>query len=341
MIIIAHLSRHPKYTVWIGHTLRSGSSCAEAETANLSGSSIFALFSCVHLLLINLFSMQCSSVPMPPMSTRLRSFAPAQLFSLWLAIRKPCIGTTMKHFNDELAHPDGGEKRAFHMDNICCDHPMESSHQPTLHPFGHGEWNSVGSSLPPLDQVTVCSTVDDNDSSTSSVSSMSSDNEFRREEKPRSIFREYWKQSEGRILKDVSNSKEPFPSMQDSCANTYDCSLELHTQNVAKVDLSPRSRSPRSRRRIFGKVALSESAPTLSLYLFPRNSVQKAKSESFLSHAKKPKRSCLRQTRFCGKERRNSDSSEVSVSFSPKIEVVLFQRPCEQWAADGWSNWFA
>jgi hypothetical protein len=273
---------------------------------------------------------------MSPMSTHLRSIAPSQLIDLWLAIRKPCIGTTMNHFSDEVAHPDGGEKRALHIDNIYCDHPMESSHQPALHPLGHGEWNSVGSSLPPLNQVPVCST-GANDSS--SVSSMSSEKEFCREEKPRSIFREYWNQPGGRSQKDVSHSKEPFPSMQDSGAKTNECSLKLRKENVTKADISPRSRPPISRRRIFGKVTLPESASTLSLYLFQCNSTQKANSESFLSHGK-PKRSCLRQTRFFGKERQNSDSSEASVSFSSKIDIVFFQHPCEQWADDGWSKWF-
>jgi hypothetical protein len=192
---------------------------------------------------------------------------------------------------------------------------MQSSRHP-LHQSGHDE-----SSLPSLDQVSVCSSCDEDDSSL--VSSMSSDEALYQEEKPRSIFRAYWYKKGGRSLQASAQTKElsSFSSSSSSSSST----------------------NTHSRRRIFSK--LSEATPTLPLSAALEVNMRKIKSVSDL-HGK-PKGSCLRPSRFSGRERRKTEASDSdsdsdsSVTFSSKVDIVIFQAPAERWAADGWSDWFA
>jgi hypothetical protein len=205
--------------------------------------------------------------------------------------------------------------------------PMSSSlsHQDRLE---RSLWDSI-SSLPPLDQLTVCSGDDD-----SSVSTISSTDEDFREDKPRSIFRSYWEKKGGRYAKKdipVSVPLTPFSPTsvgEELNSKTYERSLKLN-------EIAPPSSD--SRRRIFGKMS---SSPTLSLAVALEMNFRKTQSASSLPGGK-PTVSCLRPSRYSGNRRRNSDASDASVSFSSKVDVVVFQTPREQWAPEGWSNWFA
>ena len=67
----------------------------------------------------------------------------------------------------------------------------------------------------------------------------------------------------------------------------------------------------------------------------------KATSEPILKHKKY--RSCLKPGKFATTppakvERSQSDSS---VSFKAVVDIVVYEKPKEHWAADGWSSYFA
>jgi hypothetical protein len=239
---------------------------------------------------------------------------------------------TMQLFS-ELAHSNCGEKRT--MDgNKLCDLPLESSRD-QLHNDKEFEQDSQLdsiSSLPRLEQSTVCSSCDDD----SSFSSMSSDEAFYQEAKQRSIFGVYWNKHGCKSHQSAAKTEELSRSTQDSgeaTSGTKACELstELPEKTVDKCQSSPNVR-----RRIFGQ--LSKSSPTLSL-LTATVDVDMRRSKSASSLHSRPKGSCLRLTRFSGCERRTSDASS-SVTFSPKVDIVLFQTPSERWAADGWTDWF-
>lgn len=186
--------------------------------------------------------------------------------------------------------------------------------------------------VPPLDEITLCSSNDDDDSS--SVSSMEGDT--MEEKQPRSIFREYWKQ-EGKASDADCDSRQCSTAQVDdsyrACnhANYYERVLQLREKEVET--------QPSTRRRIFGNLACSKSSPLLAMAeLLPGGiSISKAKSAPAILPGQ-PGKSCLRSV---DKATRSSNGSEHSVSFSPKIQVVLFQPPSEQWAAEGWSAFFA
>jgi len=196
--------------------------------------------------------------------------------------------------------------------------------------------DETSSSLPPLDQITVCSTACDDDNS--SLSSMSSAGHCAQDVKPRTLFKSYWETSGSfRSLKSVSVPVKELsftsPEVDTTVAITYEHTLELREISVPRTESTPRTR-----RRIFGQLVCSDSLP-----LFPSLNLHKdlreIRSASALTH-KKPKESCLRQSRFSGQRRRDSDASDASVSFSATVDVVFFEPPSEQWAPAGWSDRF-
>jgi hypothetical protein len=180
-------------------------------------------------------------------------------------------------------------------------------------------------SLPPLDQVTVCS-----DSSVSSVSS-TEETEPRR----RSIFHGYWEKKGGAASCLRRESPEPEESADHSTSsddcNTYERILKINEG----IPNSLRRDPDESRRSIFGVCYSSSSAPELGL--IKQTGVRKTQSAPTLE--KKPVGSCLRQSRFSGQRARRQ--SDPSVSFSSQVDIVVYERPKELWASDGWSNFFA
>ena len=188
------------------------------------------------------------------------------------------------------------------------------------------------SSLPPLDQVTVCSEID----SASDVSSVSSDEEDNSTSSqspvaPRAIFGRYWEKKGGApaLLKVPCTTHE---GDKGSCsANTYERTLKRHEAP------SPQA-SPSTRRSIF-KTLVSESVPALSLIASMQQQEQLRKTHS-TSALRKKRSSCLRRSRLAEAPSRTS-SSDLSVSFSAKVDVVVYQQPIERWAANGWSDYFS
>jgi hypothetical protein len=210
-----------------------------------------------------------------------------------------------------------------------CDLPLEYSRD-QLNKLEYSQWVSI-SSLPRLEQSTVCSSCDDD---SSLVSSMSPNDAVYQEAKQCSIFGAYWNKHGCRSLQSAAQTEDFSRSTQDSgeaTSTTKACelSIELPEKTVDKCQSSTKLR-----RRIFGR--LSESSPTLSL-LTASVDMNMRKSNSASSLHVRPKGSCLRPTQFSGCERRSSDAS---VTFSPKVDIVLFQTPSERWAADGWKDWF-
>ena len=181
------------------------------------------------------------------------------------------------------------------------------------------------SSLPPLDQVTVCSSEHDCDS----VSSLSSDE---CDQSPqcsrRSFFKNYWDKKGGapvfsRILAPSNDHEDASLSSDrdnESCAaNTYERTL--------KVKEAPTT----NRRKVF-----SLSEPALNQIELRREHIRKTKSTSAQG-----KPSCLRQSRFSLTSPRPRSESEAQVTFSSQVDVMVYERPKEVFAGDGWSSYFA
>lgn len=200
--------------------------------------------------------------------------------------------------------------------------------------------SSSSSSLPPLDQFTACS--DDS----SIISALSYDEDDQESSPPRSIFAKYWKKNQGEVKNARVTGKQSTPriptvettSLEESSVISYERSLMVN-EGVQCV-------SPVTRRRIFEKKCLSESSPTLTLIslasLSHDKAVRKAKSASTLLE-QRPRASCLRPSRFSGGKRLDFDSSSsfASVSFSDRVDTIVFEKPVENWAANGWSAWFS
>jgi hypothetical protein len=205
------------------------------------------------------------------------------------------------------------------------------------------------SSLPMVDHITLGS-----DSSSSDISSVSSDEaEDDLDENdlcchtpktkplapvtpPRSIFGRYWEKNPGAVvdpfetLKMLSMSSPPEEDDSASC-NTYERTLQRRPFPTTSPALP--------RRCIFPNASLNLPA------LAERTPSRKAHSDSRL--LKEHRASCLRPSRFArhGSSSSSSEdlfsSSSSVVSFSPKVDVIVFRRPVEHWAAKGWSEYFA
>jgi hypothetical protein len=199
------------------------------------------------------------------------------------------------------------------------------------------------SSLPMVDHVTVYS--NGSDASYCDISSVSSDEEEDGDENdqcfhtptkplssPRSIFGRYWEKNAGAVV-------DPFETLKmislaaaeeedaTSC-NTYERTLQR----------TPPSLFPR--RHIFPNASFDHmdqvSPPRADL-----SSSRKTYSDSRLRKDQKIA-SCLRCSRFSrrGSVESSSGSEHSSVSFSPKVDVIVFRHPVEHWAAKGWSEYF-
>ena len=203
------------------------------------------------------------------------------------------------------------------------------------------------SSLPMVDHITVYSNCDSSFGDMSSVSSDEEDNDENDQcyttpskalsplPSPRSIFGRYWEKNVGAVvdpfetLKMISLATSVFEDDVASC-NTYERTL----QRPPVVCSTTPSSLPR--RRIFPNASFNRVD-------LPCVSSRKTHSDSRL--LKQTTVSCLRRSRF---SRHGSSSSEEqshsehsSVSFSPKVDVIVFRRPVEHWAAKGWSEYFS
>jgi hypothetical protein len=193
--------------------------------------------------------------------------------------------------------------------------------------------NSESDELPPLETSTVSSGCADDDGSISSVSTVTSVSH--KGVRPRSLFATYWERNGGRgsspplspLPDEVVASCEPKQSADETLSK--DISYEEIIQETAV-------RSPEiiahGRRRIFGQVPSSSSAPFLPA-LAETGEFRKTKSTSALG----AKKGCLRSS-FRKQDRRPSDNS---VTFSPRVDVRIFETPTMQWAAKGWSKLFS
>jgi hypothetical protein len=200
---------------------------------------------------------------------------------------------------------------------------------------------SSAPSQTPLDHVMIYS---DDAASISSVSDDDEDDEhmIRIEQAPRSIFDVYWK-SKGRSSSIREHGHMPsvlFPQHiisessdeVSTSANTYERVLKVN-EDV------PKNKSSTSRRKIFEKTL--QSCPSLNRTETARLSFRKTVSVSTLQ--KKPNASSLRPSRYslgCTRQESSTSVSDHSVSFSPQVNMTLFNPPVENWAADGWSDWF-
>jgi hypothetical protein len=117
---------------------------------------------------------------------------------------------------------------------------------------------------------------------------------------------------------------------EDSCGSSTNSYERLLRKTEAEITRSPR------RRRIFNSY-VSTSAPTLCTEHSLHQNLRKAQSTSRLCH----KPSCLRRCRYSGDSRPSTSNVPVlSVSFSAKIDIRVFETPKELWASKGWSEYF-
>lgn len=227
-------------------------------------------------------------------------------------------------------------------------------------------------SLPPLDQVSMCS--DDS----VSLSSLSSEGSADRNDSPtvmtssnqrrRSMFKSFWEKNGGAPLQlhgsaetssenddEVNTTHHDDDESQGSCcssaespsidaANSYERTLKvkegLERPRHALLDNSGR------RRRIFAMACpsfLSEmpERPLPGLCFDYHNDVRLVQSNPELRRTPGP--SCLQSAcRYSGDKRRSfGRSSSCSVSFDPKISILRYRETKEHWAASGWSKYFA
>ena len=173
----------------------------------------------------------------------------------------------------------------------------------------------------------------DDDGSVSSLSTSASQRGVR----PRSLFMTYWERNGGRA------SAPSLPTLPDEVIASFESnhpderlfaniSYEEIIQETTTTTATRRTTDipARPRREIFGIVGPSTSAPALFALSEPAE-FRKTKSTSALT-----KKGCLRSS-FRKQDRRPSDAS---VTFSPKVDVRIFETPTLQWAAKGWSKLF-
>lgn len=220
------------------------------------------------------------------------------------------------------------------------------------------------SNLPPLDQITICSESCSDSTSVCDVSSVTTDendemNQFfsvvptpKKElscpnPSLRTIFDRYWEKNRpAQVVTTSPESKiEPVSPIrheeETSSINTYERTL-LQGKAVASSKTTHLSR-----RRIFQGLP-----PTPYLVDDLHRHPTKVRSDPCLL-AKKTKPPCLRRSRFSvstsssssyslpDSRRASSSSSVTSVTFNPKVDVVVFRQPVEHFASKGWSDYFA
>jgi hypothetical protein len=198
------------------------------------------------------------------------------------------------------------------------------------------DMDSSTSSLPTLDQVSVCSEGDD-DSLLSSDSF--ADERESLDKGRRSIFSQYWEKVGG--APSIRRELEPFALCAEEKYKSESIpSDKLHEEDGLKTDSAPASDNCR-RRNIFNKTCWSKSLPALtSRSNSPERKLRKIQSSSMSQH-RKPNQSCLRQGRFSSDQLLPASSSS-SVHFDPHAaDVKVFSPPVEIYASMGWSAWFA
>jgi hypothetical protein len=216
-------------------------------------------------------------------------------------------------------------------------------------------------SIPPLDQVTVCSDGNDDSLSTCDISSMSSDDENENDQcctptkpqspnlEPRTIFGRYWEKS-GMVV----------PLFVSHHSDTYERILQRPSESLTRLSNTTEVPPP-IRRRIFPTTQTSDLVESVasnpSGAWTQASGTQETQSDSSLV-TEKTKPSCLRRSRFGSassstnmidgsssylsrKALSRYKSDGTSVTFSPKVHVVVFRQPVEHWAAKGWSEYFA
>jgi hypothetical protein len=218
-------------------------------------------------------------------------------------------------------------------------------------------------SLPPQEQVSICS--DDSDSLSSLSSEGSSCSEHcdatpaSANQRRRSVFKTYWEKNCGSPLQLRVNAPENDNDVnsivhdsQSSCnspdsvsndANSYERALKVnegveHPRNA----LGDSGR----RRRIF-TAACPSFLSELEIQSLPglcfdyHNNVRLTKSSP--EFRRNPGPSCLqRACRYSGNQRRSfGRSSSCSVTFDPNISILRYKETKEHWAASGWSKYFA
>lgn len=196
---------------------------------------------------------------------------------------------------------------------------------------------------PPLDEITVYSSAAENEDCASTCSSEALELDqvtcsLEVSSPSRSIFPEYWDKHRMNDAKLSVSLACPDLSSTSSSESMGSCNSSTNTNEcVIKNSEQPHRR----RRRIFSDLdrnykSYQEPEQIISLVEALRlteNEVRKTKSSPVLSSVK-PSTSCLRS----GEKRQSSVSF---VTFSPKVDVVYFERPKEFWANDGWSKFFA
>ena len=208
-------------------------------------------------------------------------------------------------------------------------------------------------SSPPLDEVTLYSSTETDCSSTCSseylegegdscslsvVSSCSAT--------PRSIFQAYWEKQHAKNTEATINliERPSSPDVSESSSSSED--------STQASSGGARPNHQRRRRRIFsdggsGPAALPQDAVSLVAALRTlrgenRKPRKTQSSPTFSSNGSSKPASCLRSKR-CRSDSTmsSSSSSSSSVTFSPQVDVVYFERPKELWASDGWSKFFS
>lgn len=184
--------------------------------------------------------------------------------------------------------------------------------------------------IPQLETSTDSSCCADDDASMSSLSTSAS----QRGHHPRALFATYWERTGGR---GSGSARPPLPDEVTASFESNQCADNLLSANISYEESIQETTArkteiiTRSRRQIFGQVVPSCSAPLLPA-LAETGEFRKTKSTSALG----AKKGCLRSS-FRKQDRRPSDAS---VTFSPKVDVRIFETPTLQWAAKGWSKLF-
>jgi hypothetical protein len=221
---------------------------------------------------------------------------------------------------------------------------------------------------PPLDQVTICSNDDDSATSFSSLS----DNELFPETlttqttettgTARSIFKQYWAKNGGGDLCFMTCAARPPPRtivfVQSSSRAIADQRFESHeTKPKKEAPHQQQQHHHQQRRSIFRRNCVSQSlSPSVPAQGVASETAALLRNAS-TSHSKMEKvskRSCLLQCRYSGTSisrdsasfslcdsDHSERSSERSVNFSPRVQVLVYQQPLERYATEGWSKYFA
>ena len=200
-------------------------------------------------------------------------------------------------------------------------------------------------SLPPLNSLSICSslvTKNDDSSSVSSVSLEDGDS-WEPATAKRSIFASYWNKKGGRpmpVHAPRSCARDDSKTDIDSSMgdHSYENLLEKHEAAATRreSDASIGSSSGARRRRLWDNRYVAQSEPALNACV--QAPLRKTQSASAVG----PRRSCLRKGRFSSSEdsveRRSSGATLVS--FNEDVQVQFLKPVTENWASKGWSKYF-